>query len=220
MKTRPDTTTEERIGIATIPRHAKVPMLSGGIIRTVVALGFLVCTSWTDCSAYAAPIADLFNPESEVRHTSLSDKSKGAVTVGRDDRLPVPESRRGISRVLKRTRETDLRMPEHEWSALRGMPLGETMPSPGFRPYSGPRAAEHASREVGLFGWSDDLRRHVGLIFDREQRVLADRLTPVPPLLDAGTGLGAPYPAPMLPGRLLWPDPNAYEIWVAELLGL
>lgn len=103
-------------------------------------------------------------------------------------------------------------------------------PSDGFSPATTPgmwdrlKAAtgrtKQAEQQVGMYGWSDDLRRHTTLVFDREQLMRADRLTGVPPALEAIKRISSPSLAPVVPGGGMQPDFQAYEIWVADLLGL
>ncbi len=191
-------------------------------IAAGVAMCLLACFSWTDCAAYTPSDEDRSNPLSlALQGVLLREGKENVQSIGRDEPPALSGARRGVSPRFKRRRDPDIRKPEKAWSTPEGAVSGDMFPRIGSdREEAGRSAEERAAQEIGLHGWSEDLRRYATLVFDRDQRVLADRLTREPAVFGSAMAISPFPPASTLPGGLRWPEPNSYEIWVAEILGL
>jgi hypothetical protein len=222
MKARMDWSSEEERSTSLIAAlRATLPFLGPGI-TAALALCLLVGTVWTNCEAYTLSDEDRFNQPSLALQGILREEgNKKVETMESDNRPALSGAPRGISQPFKRRRDPDTRKPENAWSAPGWALSGEMAPTTGSdRERTGRSAEERAAQEIGLYGWSEDLRRYAVLVFDRDQRVLANQLTHEPTLVDSIKTISPFQPASTLPGGLQWPELNSYEIWVAELLGL
>lgn len=222
MKVRMDRSSEEERSVSSIAAlFSALPFHRIGITAALGAC-LLAGVTWSNCAAYNPSEEGRLNPPSIVLEKVFPRGGRERVeTIGHDEPPTLSGAPRGVSVPFKRRQAPDMRKPLHSWFTHEGVLSGDMAPRPG----SGRKTTDHygkerATQEIGLYGWSQDLRRYATLVFDRDQRILADRLTREPVSVDSIKAISPFPPASALPEVLQWPELNSYEIWVAELLGL